>query len=135
MLYGKEKLKGVDGRLVMVVEQAALLSPFDIIVIEGVRTKERQEALYAQGRTKPGKIVTWTLNSKHIDGKAVDVCPYIDKKIDWNDRLMFVALGRHMLNAADMQDVKIRWGYDWDGDGSLMEKGETDGPHYELREE
>lgn len=138
MLYGKDKLKGVDGKLAQVVEAAASLSPFDIVVTEGVRTKERQEELYAQGRTKPGNIVTWTLNSKHIEGKAVDVCPYFEKGgkryIPWDDKLLFVALGRFMLEAADKLGVKIRWGYDWDGDGALMEKGESDGPHFEMKE-
>lgn len=38
-----------------------------------LRTQEEQEALYAQGRTKPGKIVTWTLKSKHTGGKAFDI--------------------------------------------------------------
>ncbi len=30
------------------------------------RTVEEQVALYAQGRTAPGKVVTWTLFSRHI---------------------------------------------------------------------
>ena len=42
-------------------------------VFEGRRTKERQEWLYAQWRTRPWKIITWTLASKHIDWLAVDV--------------------------------------------------------------
>lgn len=132
MLYGENKLKGVDEGLVAVVKLAASRSPFDIVVTEGVRSKERQEELYAQGRTKPGKIFTWTLNSKHIEGKAVDVCPYVNRAIPWDDKLLFVSLGREMLSAGDELGVKVRWGYDWDGDGQLMEKGESDGPHFEL---
>lgn len=37
------------------------------------RTQEEQDALYAQGRTKPGKIVTWTRKSKHLAGTAFDI--------------------------------------------------------------
>jgi peptidoglycan L-alanyl-D-glutamate endopeptidase CwlK len=37
------------------------------------RSVEEQRKLYAQGRTEPGPIVTWTLNSAHIDGRAFDV--------------------------------------------------------------
>jgi peptidoglycan L-alanyl-D-glutamate endopeptidase CwlK len=37
------------------------------------RSVEEQRALYAQGRTEPGAIVTWTLNSKHVDGRAFDL--------------------------------------------------------------
>jgi peptidoglycan L-alanyl-D-glutamate endopeptidase CwlK len=36
------------------------------------RSAERQRALYAQGRTAPGPVVTWTLHSKHIRGRAFD---------------------------------------------------------------
>jgi len=36
------------------------------------RSAERQHELYAQGRTAPGPVVTWTLQSKHIRGRAFD---------------------------------------------------------------
>jgi len=36
------------------------------------RSVERQKTLYAQGRTAPGPVVTWTLSSKHIRGRAFD---------------------------------------------------------------
>jgi peptidoglycan L-alanyl-D-glutamate endopeptidase CwlK len=36
------------------------------------RSVERQRQLYAQGRTTPGPVVTWTLHSKHIRGRAFD---------------------------------------------------------------
>jgi len=130
MLFNEAKLKGVNEKLAGVVKAVATLQ--DIIVTEGVRTKERQAELYAQGRTKPGQKVTWTLNSKHITGDAVDVCPYVDGKINWNDQIGFVALGKAIMEEAKKQGVSLRWGYDWDGDGVLLEKGEYDGPHFEL---
>jgi len=42
-------------------------------VRETLRTPERQDALYAQGRTTSGPVVTWTRESRHIEGKAADV--------------------------------------------------------------
>lgn len=42
---------------------------------EGFRPQERQNALYAQGRTAPGPVVTQTLNSNHTSGRANDVRP------------------------------------------------------------
>jgi peptidoglycan L-alanyl-D-glutamate endopeptidase CwlK len=36
------------------------------------RSQERQNELYAQGRTEPGEVVTWTLHSKHVRGRAFD---------------------------------------------------------------
>ncbi len=42
-------------------------------ITEGYRTQARQETLHAQGRSKPGPVVTWTRNSRHTQGRAVDV--------------------------------------------------------------
>lgn len=42
-------------------------------VVEGYRSQNRQEALFAQGRTAPGNVVTWTTNSLHTSGAAADV--------------------------------------------------------------
>lgn len=41
-------------------------------VTQARRTQAEQDALYAQGRTTPGPIVTWTRESKHVRGRAVD---------------------------------------------------------------
>ena len=38
-----------------------------------MRSQARQDALFAQGRTTPGAIVTWTKNSKHGKGLAADL--------------------------------------------------------------
>lgn len=52
----KFRLAGVHPTLLSHV--AAILQKFPMFVVEGLRTVERQQALYAQGRTTPGKIVT-----------------------------------------------------------------------------
>lgn len=44
-------------------------------ITEVYRTQERQNQLYAQGRTKPGPIVTWTKDSNHTKRLAADVYP------------------------------------------------------------
>ena len=126
----EKNLVGVHPDLVKVVRKVAETN--DILVIEGLRTQERQDDLYAQGRTKPGPIVTWTKDSKHIHGNAVDVVRLKGATIDWNDQQGFIDMGKIMLDTANQLGVKLRWGYDWDGDGVLKEKGETDGPHFEL---
>lgn len=131
-----DKLEGVHPDLVAVVKEALKLSTVDFKVTEGVRTRERQQALYAQGRTAPGPVVTWTLNSKHIPdgsgyGKAVDLLP---APYDWKDREAFMAVGRAMMAAARSLKIRLRWGADWDGDDKLFERGETDLPHFELKD-
>lgn len=44
-----------------------------VTLVEGTRTPERQAALFAQGRTTPGQVVTWTMASKHLTGSAADL--------------------------------------------------------------
>lgn len=56
----------------------------DCHVFESYRTQERQDELYAQGRTEPGNIVTWTLDSRHKQREAVDMAFGGDGKWHWN---------------------------------------------------
>lgn len=51
-----ERLKGVHPKLVTVV--LGILQTLPMFVVMGVRTVQQQAALYAQGRTAPGPIVT-----------------------------------------------------------------------------
>jgi peptidoglycan L-alanyl-D-glutamate endopeptidase CwlK len=134
MIRHEERLIGVNQKLTNVVVKAATHLPYDVCVVEGVRTPERQRQLYAQGRTVPGKIVTWTLNSKHIKaadgtGHAVDLCAQIAGKLDWTKA---DEIGRAMNQASKELAVPIRWGADWNQNGRPHEKGETDSPHFEL---
>ena len=124
----RRNLEGVHRDLVQVVELAIKLSAVDFAVIEGLRTIERQRELYAQGRTKPGHVVTWTMASKHIDGLAVDLLP----STGWNYTAGFDEVARAMFAAAQQLGVRIRWGADWDRDGKPRERGESDSPHFEL---
>lgn len=130
----RKKLIGVDPQMVKVVLRAIAISTQDFAVTCGVRTIEEQAALYAQGRTKPGKIVTWTMKSRHLPakdglGKAVDLVPW---PIDWSRTSKFDAIAKAMFAAANELGIQIRWGADWDGDGNYRERGETDSPHFEL---
>lgn len=126
------RLVGVNPVLVDVVRLAAGRVPFQLFVVEGLRTKARQAQLYAQGRTSPGKVVTWTLASKHIDGRAVDLAPLRNGAIDWSSPKDFDAIARAMFGAAAELGHRVRWGADWDSDGRPRERGEQDSPHFEL---
>jgi peptidoglycan L-alanyl-D-glutamate endopeptidase CwlK len=133
----RDRLKGLHPKLIAVVERAIKLSAIDFTVVEGVRTPERQRELYAQGRTKPGDIVTWTLNSRHFVsgdgfGHAVDVAPIINGEIPWKNESAFDAVATAMFRAAAEIGVSLRWGADWDRDGKPRERGETDSPHFEI---
>lgn len=71
--------------------EAMTKAGIDFIVTCTYRSPEEQAELYAQGRTKPGRKVTWTLKSKHCERKAFDIViikngkPLWDTNIDTND--------------------------------------------------
>ena len=134
----RSRLRGVHPDLVRVLEAALDISAQDFSILEGVRTPKRQADLYAQGRTKPGKIVTWTLKSNHFAdpsdgyGRAVDFHPHPS---DFEGPSAFpkhCAIIAAILAAAIALGVPVRFGADWDGDGKLGERGETDWGHVEL---
>ncbi|MDH2997172.1 peptidase M15 [Pasteurellaceae bacterium LFhippo2] len=123
--FGKRSetnLKGVHKDLVKVARRALELSEIDFTVIEGVRTKARQQQLYKQGATK-------TMNSRHLTGHAIDIVPY---PVDWNDLEKFGKLAKAMFAAANELKIPIRWGGDWNRNGRSDDEKFYDGPHFEL---
>ena len=118
----RKRLKGVDSRLVNVLNE--LIKIMDVTVIEGLRSAERQEELLAQGATK-------VKYSKHMEGKAVDICPY---PIDWDDRDRFHYMGGMIRGIAKQLNVNVRWGGDWDSDGEVKDNNFDDLVHIEIKD-
>ena len=88
-------------------------------ITDTLRNKQEQNDLYAQGRTKPGNIVTWVKYpySNHNWGMAFDVCR--------ND-------GRGAYNDSDNWFFKVgeiakKYDLSWGGDWQPQDK-----PHFEL---
>ena len=117
----KERLKGVNAKLVNVLNQ--LIKIMDVTIIEGLRTESRQNELVAQGKSK-------TKYSKHLEGRAVDLAPY---PIDWEDRERFHYMGGMVRGIGKQMGVNIRWGGDWDSDGEVKDNGFDDLVHVEIR--
>ena len=117
----KERLKGVDSRLVNVLNE--LIKIMDVTIIEGVRSAKRQEELLKKGATK-------VKYSKHMEGKAVDLAPY---PIDWKNRDSFHYMGGMIRGIAKQLNVPVRWGGDWDGDGDVKDNGFDDLVHVEIK--
>jgi len=93
-----------------------------LLITETLRTKEEQEALYAKGRTVPGKIVTNAAypNSPHCWGVAFDFCRNVKgKEYDTSDGFFekVGALGK---------SIGLFWGGDF--------KSFKDMPHFEHPE-
>ena len=109
----KKNLIGVDAKLQNILYE--VVKYFDITIIEGRRSQERQNELVAQGKSK-------TKFGKHVDGKAVDIAPY---PIDWNARDDFHLLGGFVLGMAASMGIKIRWGGDWNASSTFKGRRTT----------
>ena len=81
-----------------------------ITVTQTLRTIEEQDALYAQGRTKPGNIVTKAKGgySLHNFGVAFDICPVVNGKAEWNNNALFKKIGEIGMK------LGLEWGGTWD---------------------
>lgn len=111
------KMKGVHPDLVRVVKRAITLTLVDFAVTEGLRSKERQYELVAAG-------ASWTIDSRHLTGHAVDVAAIVGGKAAW-DWPLYSKIAAAMKDAAKIEKVPIEWGGDW------SEK-RRDGPHFQL---
>jgi len=105
---------------------AALLanSGTHLLVVSGLRTAAEQNALYAQGRTTPGHIVTKARagHSMHNYGLAVDIVPYLTGatgQLNWRPN---TPQFRAMVSALESQNLV--WGGTW--------KSFPDDDHFQL---
>jgi peptidoglycan LD-endopeptidase CwlK len=95
-------------------------------IVQGYRTFEEQDALYAQGRTKPGPKVT---NSKggssfHNFGLCFDFCLLIDnKEISWDLNKDYDKDG--IKDWKEVVDTFKKYGWEWGGDWHSI----VDNPH------
>lgn len=80
MIYGMAKLQGTHPYLWAAMGYLGYRSAYDWKVTSGVRDSAQQAALYAQGRTAPGPVVTDAPagTSAHEYGLAIDAYPTID---------------------------------------------------------
>lgn len=110
---------------VLRVVEAAALNGLRFAAFQGLRSWEQQAALYAQGRTAPGKIVTNARpgESWHNFGLAADLVEDGDSEKagiqwSWQNNADYLALGKIVSNAG------LGWGGLW--------KSIKDYPHAEL---
>ena len=104
-----------------------VIKTVDCSVIERHRSKERQNKLYGEGKTKV----------RYPDGRhnaspsnAVDVVPY---PVDWSDRERFHLFAGFVLGVASRMGITLRWGGDWNMNFEVDDNKFDDFPHFELR--
>ena len=111
-----DRLAGVHPDLVRVVKRAIEITTVDFAVLEGVRSKSRQEQLVKAGASQ-------TMNSRHLTGHAVDLGAYVSGSVRW-DWPLYYKIADAVKQAADELGVPIEWGGDW--------RKFKDGPHFQL---
>jgi peptidoglycan L-alanyl-D-glutamate endopeptidase CwlK len=98
-----------------------------------IRTYSEQDALYAQGRTLPGKIVTNAKGGKsyHNFGLAIDIVLLVDKdkngtfeSASWETNVDFDGDGK--ADWLEVVTIFKQHGWTWGGDWKF-----TDNPHFE----
>ena len=93
----------------------------DLLVTSTYRDNESQAALYAQGRTTKGGIVTNAKGgeSNHNFGTALDVVPIVNGQADWK-----TTADTWNKIAKVGKSLGFEWGGDW--------KSFVDKPHFEM---
>ena len=99
------RLEGVNDRLSKVVKSAIDYTKIDFGVTCGLRTVEEQKELVESGASQ-------TMNSKHLDGNAVDLVAYVGPKISW-ELNVYDDVAEAIKTAAMEHDLSIRWGAAW----------------------
>jgi peptidoglycan L-alanyl-D-glutamate endopeptidase CwlK len=92
------------------------------------RTQKEQDELWAQGRTKPGNKVTWTRNSKHVNGSAFDIAILSDGQPTWELKVSVNDndVGDYYEAGQIGESIGLEWGGRWRS---------PDYPHFQLRTE
>ena len=128
-------LKGIHPDLVKVMTESIKNSPVDFTITDGLRTTAQQQALYAKGRTTPGKTVTNADGVKNKSnhqaksdgyGYAVDLYANYGGKVEVDDdKTIINKIAPHIKSVAKKLGINIEWGGDW--------KSFKDYPHFELK--
>lgn len=125
-----EKLHPVVARASKILIRLAYKQGINIVVVQGLRTIEEQNALYAQGRTKPGSKVTNAKGgySNHNFGMAIDFALLNSSLNDvlWDTNADYNKDGKPdwMQVVAIAKQLGFEWGGDW--------KSIVDKPHLEM---
>lgn len=100
--------------------------PYTVKILSGGRTYAEQTAIYAQGRSKPGKIVTNAPagSSNHNFGIAFDVGIFSGTKYFTGATKIENDAYLNLRKLTKPAVLELDWGGDW--------KSSKDYPHYEL---
>ena len=112
----------------------AVIEQIDFAVIEGHRTLARQQQLHAEGRSRLDGV---TQRSKHQEtpSRAMDLMPWPPELHGvniWQDAQRWAHFTGIVRGVAFEIGVKVRLGWDWNGDGSSADHRFVDSGHIEI---
>jgi len=88
-----------------VAECAIRETTVDFAVIDGMRTEEEQRRNVSNG-------VSWTLRSRHLEGKAIDFAAFVGGKISFNPDY-YVPVAQAFNTCSLKLGIPIIWGGAW----------------------
>ena len=124
----KAKLATCHQTLEDIAERALELSPYDITIVHGWRGEEVQNALFDSGASKK----RWP-DSEHNHTDELDQSRRSRSLSVSITHIFAVIAGCFMAAAKDFGET-LRWGGDWDSDGSTTDQTLMDWGHVELEE-
>lgn len=137
----------IRGKAIAAYKKAVKITPVGVhpFITETFRSFARSNELYAQGRTKPGKIVTNAPggSSYHNYGLAIDFAIEVNGKPDWtvNENWMKVVecfkergffWGGDFRTIKDYPHFENRLGYNWRTLSAKYNAGEIDDNGYVI---
>ncbi len=120
----RRNMIGLHPLLAFAVEKAIQRTKQDFGILNkgGIRTNAEQAIMYAQGRTTEGSKITWTLDSYHQYGLAVDLVAYVNGKFSWNEKY-YPKIAKAMKQVISEYNLPIEHGFDLWG---------KDFPHFQM---
>jgi hypothetical protein len=108
----------VQGLAINFINRVEIELGIKLRVTDGLRSFEKQNTLYAKGRTLPGQIVTNAKGgeSYHNYGLAIDVVEIRNGKVNWNTNWTSISL------------IGLQNGFKWGGNFKNL----SDKPHFEM---
>ena len=78
-----------------------------VLIVDTLRTPAEHQANLARG-------VSWTLRSKHLDGLAIDVCPFLQWQLHGQDKLQWDGTDPVWQRLGIIgETLGLRWGGRW----------------------
>jgi peptidoglycan L-alanyl-D-glutamate endopeptidase CwlK len=101
------RFRGVHPELVALATRALEISPLDFAVTQGVRTEDQQQDAFDGGFSECNPSAGCV--SKHQRGRALDLAPIFDGRVELNSRARIRELAPFVKQAADELGVRVKW--------------------------